>query len=169
MELSSARYIAEKVTHQLGEYCDRIKIVGSIRREQKEVGDIDIVCICKLIPLKDMFDNVVGHQPMKEFIKIVNGWTKIKGEPTGKYTQRMLPEGIKLELTMCRADNFGFLELIRTGSADFSHRMAKRWSKMGYNGENGMLWDSGKPVYLHEEKDLFKILGLEYVEPRDRA
>ena len=33
----------------------------------------------------------------------------MKGEPTGKYTQRRLPEGLTLDLFMADANNWGLI------------------------------------------------------------
>jgi DNA polymerase/3'-5' exonuclease PolX len=58
---------------------------------------------------------------------------------------------------------------IRTGSADYSHHiLAKGWVKAGYNSENGMLQKKNKPIPVFEEKDLFDLIGINYVEPNAR-
>jgi hypothetical protein len=45
---------------------------------------------------------------------------------------------------------------------------AWRWKKMGYEGKDGMLTRFGKPVPLAEERDLFQLLQLPWVQPNDR-
>jgi len=94
--------------------------------------------------------------------------TKVKGDPTGKYTQRILPEGINLDLFMATKDNWGYILAIRIGPDGYSKYLATTWVRLGYKGIDGMLTKDGEPVPVPEEKDLFWLLGLEYVEPEYR-
>src|SRR3989304_1550303 len=100
MKLAQAQDIAEKYLNLLRPHCLRIEIAGSIRREKLDVKDIEIVCI---------------PQDVAGFVAQVKQWPKVRGEPTGKYTQRNLPEGIKLDLFMAEERNWGNILLIRTG------------------------------------------------------
>ena len=108
MKLEQAQQIANKVKFSLSLYCSRIEIAGSTRRKCPEVRDIEIVCIPRCL---------------EGFCSIINSWTKVKGEPTGKYTQRILPEGIKLDIFIANPDNWGLIFAGRTGSATFSHKV----------------------------------------------
>jgi len=156
MKLEEAQKIAEKYLDRLAPYCSRIEIAGSIRREKIEVKDIEIVCIPEI-------------KTMEYFCDEVNGWKKIKGEPTGKYTQRKLPEGINLDLFMANERNWGLIFAVRTGSADFSHKiLACGWVKVGFKSEGGILKKDGKEYEVKEEKDLFEIIGVPFVEPKLR-
>lgn len=158
MKLSEAQTIAEKYKSWLMPYCERIEIAGSIRRERPEVKDIEIVCIPRL---KDMY----------AFSTIVNQWKKIKGEATGRYTQRRLPEGINLDLFMANENNWGLIFAIRTGSADFSHKvLAVGWVKAGYKSKNGILYNVKTKALqeIHEEEELFELIGVPYIEPKFR-
>jgi len=158
MKLEEARKIAEKYLDLLEPFCRRIQIAGSIRREKPEVHDIELVCIPKDNP-----------QDFGSFTNIVNSLEKVKGEPTGRYTQRKLPEGINLDLFMANEENWGLIFAIRTGSADFSHKiLACGWVKAGYKSKDGMLTKNGQEIECREEEDLFKIIGIPFVEPRLR-
>ena len=151
MRLSEVKAIAEKYQNFLKPYCSRIEIAGSIRREKPEVKDIEIVVIPK---------DLTG------FSNEVNKLEKVKGEPTGKYTQRILPEGIKLDLFIANEKNWGLIFAIRTGSANFSHKiLACGWVKKGYHSVNGILIKDGKEIEVREERDLFNLIGISYVGP----
>lgn len=172
MELKKAEKIAQKYVDLLAPFCERIEIAGSVRRKKPEVGDIEIVCIPKKMIVSDVADEFFEF-PTREiihsgFIEIVNALTKIKGEPTGKYTQRILPEGINLDLFMANKDNWGYILAIRIGPDGYSKYLADTWVRMGYKGIDGMLTKNGVPIPVYEEKDLFWLLGLEYVEPEYR-
>lgn len=154
-----ARPIADKYVDLLSPYCDRIEIAGSVRRKKANVGDIEIVCI----------PSEINGNRFPEFINFVNNLTKVRGEPTGKYTQRMLPEGIALDLFMASENNWGMIFPMRTGSRDFSHyKLACRWVAMGYKSIGGCLHKDNEVICFREEQDLFDFLGIEFVQPEKR-
>jgi len=160
---SEAKAIADNVLLLLKPYCYRIEIAGSIRREKEIIGDIEIVAIPKPYQTGLFQDGIAD---------VVNQWEKVKGEleyGKTKYTQRILPEGIKLDLFFAEQGNWGLIFAIRTGSADYSHKvLANGWVKRGYKSEGGYLQKDGKLYDVQEEKDLFERIGIEYVEPKFR-
>lgn len=167
MELSHARYLAEKAIMKLKHGILKAKICGSIRREKQVVKDIDIVVLPKRNPIKNLFGEVTGYIACQEFQDQVNSWEKLKGEATGKYTQRLF-EGIKLELSIADESTWGSLVLIRTGNFEFSHMMMTRLLKCGLEQRDGHLYRDGKLIPIKDEKDYFTILDLPYIEPKDR-
>ncbi len=160
MKYQEALKIALQVKSVLEPHCDRIEIAGSIRRQKPYVKDIEIVAIPK--PYETgLFSS--GIAP------IINQWEKVKGELPCKYTQRILPEGIKLDLFFAKKENWGLIYAIRTGSADYSHFvLAQGWVKNGYKSVDGQLTYKGQIVPVLEEEDLFKIAGVKYVAPQLR-
>ena len=158
-ELKRARQIAEKYLNLLKPFCSRIEIAGSIRRQKSEVKDIEIVCI---------------PQDVAGFAAQVKQWPKVKGEPTGKYTQRNLPEGIKLDLFMAEERNWGLILVIRTGPAEFNRSWLYQAKEKGLRCEDGFFRDytetgrNGQIIECREERDLFKLIGMNYVEPKYR-
>ena len=163
MELSKALQIANAVKAQLDPHCHRCEIAGSIRRKKPEVKDIEIVAIPKPYSTGLFQDGLA---------EAVNQWQKVKGEMeygVCRYTQRILPEGIKLDLFFAEPGNWGLIFALRTGSADYSHKvLATTWTSKGYHSVNGYLTHRGKVYEVREEIDLFKRLGIDYVEPEFR-
>ena len=160
MKLEEAQVIANKIKAELATHCERIEIAGSIRRKKPDVGDIEIVAIPKPYDI-GLFESGIAT--------IVKQWKKVKGELPCKYTQRILPEGIKLDLFFAEHDNWGNIYAIRTGSKDYSHlELASTWSYMGYKSEGGYLFRDGERIAVREEEDLFKLLGIPFVEPEQR-
>ena len=149
--------IACRVLDALRPFSDRIEIAGSIRRKCRDCGDIEIVWI----------PNKHGQWPAYE---LIDTWRKVKGDSSGKYTQRILPEGVKLDLFRATPSNWGLIFAIRTGSAYFSHSiLASGWVRKGYKSEDGLLYNkSGMVVEVPEEADLFKLIGVKYLEPERR-
>ena len=161
MQLDQATSIAERVKAQLAPHCARIEIAGSIRRRKADVGDIEIVAIPNPYDV-GLFAS--GIAP------IVSAWPKVRGELPCKYTQRTLPDGIALDLFFATAENWGLIYAIRTGSADYSHRvLACGWRRNGYKSADGMLSLNGVAVPVREEWDLFRLAGVPWVDPEARS
>lgn len=161
--LSEARAEAEKIIELLRPHCDRIEIAGSIRREKPVIGDIEICCIPKPYDT-GLFTNGIAT--------VVNEWPKVKGEleyGKCKYTQRLLPSGMKLDLFFAEQENWGNIFLIRTGDWEFSKRfMGVIIPQRGYKQEDGFLKYNGKIIPCPEETDLFTRMGIKYIEPKNR-
>lgn len=156
MLLQEAKPIAEKYKNELSPFCHRVEIAGSIRREKPEVHDIEICCIPKGSALFD-------------FKNYVDQFYSIRGDAIGKYTRRQLPEGIALDLFITTKEKWGLIFAIRTGSAEFSHRLAMRWVELGYKSIDAELYDKNGVKYTFmEERALFDFLKLNYVEPNRR-
>lgn len=169
MELTEAWELAAVVRNKLKPFCERIEIAGSIRRERSVVNDIEIVCIPKMITVQDgFFDTKIEKDP--NFIKIVDSWERIKGDAVeGKYMQRMIAGHIKLDIFTATRYNWGLIYAIRTGSAEFSHRiLATGWKKKGYTSLNGILRNDLGRVQVAEEEDLFKLIGINWIPPKER-
>tara|TARA_R110002074_G_scaffold243116_2_gene414896 strand:- start:852 stop:1337 length:486 start_codon:yes stop_codon:yes gene_type:complete len=161
MKHREALLIAEKVKAMLAPHCERVEIAGSIRRKKAEVKDIEIVAIPKPYGV-GLFESGIAT--------VVNQWPKVKGNLPCKYTQRTLPEGIKLDLFFATKENWGMIFAIRTGSAEYSHKtLARKWTSLGYKSEGGHLYIDDKKLDFLEEKDLFDKLGIKYLEPEFRG
>jgi DNA polymerase/3'-5' exonuclease PolX len=111
-----------------------------------------------------LFGDVLEVDP--GFCAVVNQWPKVKGQPTGKYTQRVLPGGMKLDSFIATADNWGWQLCLRTGSALFNQRVLRRAARrQGYVAEDGYLQRRGEVIATAEETDAFRVLRLPWVEP----
>ena len=169
MKIEEIRPIAMKYLRMLEPYCLRIKIAGSIRREKAECGDIEIVCVVD-----------TDERERMKFIAMVERLEKVKGDPTGRYTQRMLPEGVKLDIFMAQEDNWGNIFLIRTGNWKFSRfMMGIRAKQVGLLHRGGYLWHHWEAneeehgsltvkIQCYEEEDVFRELKMDWIEPKDR-
>lgn len=160
MEYIKALQIAEKIKEQLTPFCERIEIAGSIRRKKPFVKDIEIVAIPKPYDV-GLFQSGIAT--------IVNQWQKVKGELPCKYTQRKLPDDIMLDLFFAERGNWGLIYAIRTGSAEYSHKiLATGWVKNGYKSKDGYLIYNNKSIAVLEEKDLFARSGVHFIDPEFR-
>ncbi|MDX9924095.1 MAG: hypothetical protein RBS48_04975 [Ignavibacteriaceae bacterium] len=168
MELKEAKSIALKLVSELEPVCERVEIAGSIRRKNSFVNDIEIVCI----PKRESTGLFGGElAPVAGFASVINKYKKIKGDFDGKYTRRDLGE-IEVDIFMCSSNNYGYIMAIRTGPSSFSHKvLAYGWKKKGLVGVEGMLYNrtSGKPIAIREERELFRLIGLDYIPPECRV
>lgn len=162
MRLPEAQKKAEEVRTALAPSCKRVEIAGSIRRECPEAGDIEIV----LIP---------NTSKLFQYRDAINKYTKIKGDPLGKYTQRRHPSGCVIDVFVCTDKTWACVFFIRTGSANFIYRIMCRQKEQLIRFHEGRLWDCNsdgsynEPLTgIDEEKDVFEALGMAWVEPRER-
>ena len=157
-----AKDIAFDLVAQLAPHCSQIDIAGSIRRGRSTIGDIEIVCFPLPYDASPLFCSGIAT--------VVNQWEKVKGELPCRYTQRILPSGMKLDLFMPDPDGYGLQLAIRTGSAEWSHkRLATAWVRAGFKSEGGLLRDQdGRVLPCRTERELFERIGLKWVEPEDR-
>jgi len=161
MKLADALLIANRILAELEPHCERIAIAGSVRRRKAEVGDIEIVAIPKPYDT-GLFES--GIAPL------VNRWPKLRGSLPCKYTQRRLPEGIALDLFFAVPENWGLILAIRTGSAEFSHRvLACGWVARGFHSSGGKLIKGLHTFEVREESELFNLIGVPWVEPEKRS
>lgn len=157
-----ANAIAEDLVNQLRPYCSQIDIAGSIKRRKPTIGDVEIVCLPLSYDASPLFCSGIAT--------VVNQWEKVKGELPCRYTQRILPSGMKLDLFMPDPAGYGLQLAIRTGSAEWSHkRLATAWVRAGFKSEGGLLRDqAGRVLPCRTERELFERIGLKWVEPVDR-
>lgn len=162
MRLAEAQAKAEGVVVSLAPYCKRIEIAGSIRRECPEVGDIEIV----LIP---------DTSKLFQYVDAINKYTKVKGDPLGKYTQRRHPSGCIIDIFICTPQTWGPVCFIRTGSAGYIYQIMCKQKKALIRFHEGRLWNCASdgtyenPIEgINEESDVFKALNMDWIEPKMR-
>lgn len=180
---ASANKTANLLIERIKPFCERVEIAGSIRRGAPWVRDIEIVAIPK--PAVNLFGEK-DYNPREIYAAlegdVLNPPTMeedVLNPPTmdkkGEFYARFKFFGIYVDLFITTPEKWGCIFLIRTGSADFSRRlMTKKWQG-GYLPDDlyfsrGRLWsfNEGDAFYTPEEKDVFRIIGIEYVDPEQR-
>lgn len=170
--LDHARFIADKVVSFLRPYCERIEVAGSIRRQKSEVGDIEIVATPKAVT--DMFGLPVPLETEHALDRV--DWAAIGTFQMGKhkYKKIELYEGIQLDLfIVVPPAQWGTIFLIRTGPADYSHRLVTPRQQGGMMPSNlkesgGAIWHGDKLIETPEEEDVYKLIGLPWLAPEMR-
>lgn len=165
LPLGSAKLIAFSIVEQLKNYCEKIEVVGSIRRKRPYVGDIDIV----LIPHHGCMDNIKD---------ICLGFHPIFGDfDAPKWGERMASfiykENTGVDLYFADAYSWPYIKLIRTGSAQHNIFLCSHAKSKGLYlaaDGSGLFKTRLKTdrVRVDEESDIFKELGLNWKEPEER-
>jgi len=177
--LADARIYAHKLLDLLEPVCERIEIAGSIRRQCLEVGDIELVAIPK--PTWDLFGNrkwdtqtIVNrvYDLYQQALLLLSSegpmFTK-----QGEWYAQFTAFGMKVDLFMTTPEKWGCIYMIRTGSADFSKRMMTKKSRGGECPDHlyfkdGRLWEGEYSLETPEEDDVFRLLGVNWLDPVGR-
>jgi DNA polymerase/3'-5' exonuclease PolX len=152
------------------------EICGSYRRQKPTSGDIDVL-VSKFGDLDDeenYLENIISS--LKESIKKNNdkplliddltelghtkymGFIKYKDNPPRRIDIRFIPY------------NSWFSALLYfTGSAQLNKQMRQNAKKKNLKlSEYGIFKANGEKLVINSEKDIFKILDMEYLEPQER-
>jgi DNA polymerase/3'-5' exonuclease PolX len=145
---------AEQLLVILAPFFTRLEIAGSIRREKAECGDIELVGLPSnrtLLAMKLLEIGGVGCKKDARYIKF-------------RY------QSTQVDLFLPQPHDYGRQLAIRTGSAEYSHRvLATAWVKKGCKGTDaGLVDSSGKVIPFVSEEDFFSYLGLRHLDPKLR-
>lgn len=176
--------LAWDLLQQLGDSCERLEIVGSLRRLTPDCGDIELLAIPKWadLPGTDLFGNpiiepaasLLEHQV---YAMLADGVLQLrKPVRNGERYKALIFDGFPLDLFICHPPaQYGVLKVIRTGPAEYSKRLVTPvekggWMPYGMCCQDGSLWALGRgsPVRIEtpEESDVFAAIGRR-VDPPD--
>jgi len=181
MLAAKAMPIGERVRDALAPACKQILIAGSLRRQESEVKDIEIVA--EPVMATDLFGEPTGQCQLALLIgdMVTKGqlrWrTETHGNTPDVRTSRrvwnlvVLPEGARLDIFAVRPPaSWGVILAIRTGPAGYSRHLVTVCKRVGVRVEDGRVLSiqSDKVYPTSTEKDFFGVIGLPYVQPQDR-
>lgn len=170
--------IANKILDRLAPACERIELAGSLRRQRPEIGDIELIAIPKLNT--GLFPNVPGAVSKIELLDI---WKHpsikvIKGGSKYKQFSITTTNGHEYQIDLFLQPDpatWGVNMMIRTGSKEFSRRMVTAKQNGGfkpwqYEVDSARVVDreTGDLLPTPNESDVFKLWGMDYIEPQDR-
>lgn len=135
---------------------NQIEVAGSYRRKKETIGDIDIL-ITSSAPEKimDFFVN------MEEVVHIY-------GQGKTKSSVR-LANGMDCDLRVVKKKSFGSALQYFTGSKDHNIAVRKIAQDKGYKLNEYGVFKKGKQIAGTTEKEVYKTLGLPYIEPELRT
>jgi DNA polymerase/3'-5' exonuclease PolX len=181
--LAEAEALAAELVDLLAPFCQRLEIVGSIRRRKPDVGDIELLAIPILDLEFDLFGDATGAAAsllddqclvLLEQGTLAHRLDKNGRSAFGSRYKRLLYKGVGLDLFSCLPPaQWGVLSVIRTGSSSFAHRLVSPTERGGWmpprcHISDGALWRDGQIVETREEAGLFREIGRDCIPPELR-
>ncbi len=157
LELAKAQIIAKEVETLIKPLCDKLEIVGSIRRQKPIVGDVDFVVVAT--------DSCWG-----KIVQVLRKATVIcAGKSVIKIHYPCESSLFQVDFYRATPHTFGIQELIRTGSADHNMWLAGCAISKGFRLKysEGLLKDE-VAVAGETEESVFTTLGFQNPEPQLR-
>ena len=179
MRLEDASREAAWVVSKFDFLCEKVMVVGSIRRQRPEVNDIDIVVIPRS-PRERNWDEIA------KALKRAHGMIQFKKGPKlmtfAHYSDApglvMRPRDPEYTVDIYHAtpETWGILILVRTGSKEHNVKLCNLGLSKGMklSAAEGVLKplesfpSMMKVIACRTEEEIFAALGLGYVEPKDR-
>lgn len=160
--------MALMVVRKISPLCDRVKVAGSLRRKKGDVGDIEIVCIPK--EQSDLFGNKFRSADVISSLLKESGYGLHKD---GEHYKQINLIHCMCDLFITTPECWGVIYMIRTGSADFSHKMVTPKRYGGFmpshlKVKEGRLWNGDTVLDTPEEEDVFSAYGIDFIEPERR-
>ncbi len=157
MQLGAALPIAEEIVADLGKlpYVKHANYAGSMRRMKETIGDIDI------LTTSSKPDKVIDYfTRMKNVIDII-----AKG-PTKASVH--ISNGLQVDLRVLTENQYGAALMYFTGSKEHNIELRKIAIAKGMKLSEYGLFRSKKMVAGRTEEEVYRALGLGYIEPEMR-
>lgn len=168
--LKTARALAERACKDLTPMVRQIAIVGSVRRRVEMVGDIEL--LVRPLMQTQLFGETA--EPVLDGIKAklwkMGRWVR-GAQRYMKITDLYDHKGMSLDVFLVHPPSeWGTQKLIRTGSRQFSTRMATRLKDLGTPFRDGRILDlnTGETIPTPTEEDVFRIAKVGYKPPEYR-
>jgi DNA polymerase/3'-5' exonuclease PolX len=190
MNYTLAKSIADYLLGELREHClpGYCQVAGGLRREKADVHDIEIICIPAPgaprpeFGQKRIFTSYLDLALYRLECAGRLGRREKDGPKQKQITINLDAFGIKtsgrffLDLFIVRPETWGIQYTLRTGPDVFSRKCVTPRRSKGFlpddceyiRGET-RIERQGEPVPLGSEQDFLNLLGLGWIEPRDRA
>lgn len=171
MKLENARGIADELVELLTPACERLIIAGSIRRRKPDVGDLELLAIPKFNGVVDLLDQklkwlmlrgVFDHRPNKR--------GSIMYGPKNKLL-RHVDSGIGVDIFSTDEECWWVALVVRTGGKSTNQEIATRAIERGRSFHaygRGFTLADGSELVCRSEQDVFKAVGMRYLEPWER-
>ena len=143
-----------KIINKLKTYFPKLQYAGSFRRKVDVSGDLDII----IFITKD------------QFIKTIDDNFKIYaiGDSKSSLIYIGYDYNVKVDFFFSKKEYLPTMLLYLTGSGKFNIVMRKKAKELGYVLNQYGLYKQGVRQKTKTEKDIFKILNMEYKKPEER-
>ena len=157
MTLAQAMQVADEFISALKKLSEvkRISVAGSLRRQKETVRDIDILMISK--KPKKIMDVFTGLPNVANVLA--------KGETKSSVRTK---DDVQVDCRVEEEKSFGAALLYFTGSKNFNIRLRQLAIKRGLKINEYGVFRKNRFVCGKTEEEIFKILGMSYIEPELR-
>ena len=170
MELSKALRIADETKVLIEGSCQRIWVVGSVRRLKPDVGDIEFLCIPKFVDGVDQLDQELKGLIDTHFLDYRrNKKGSIIYGPKNKLL-RHVESGIGVDIFSTTEECWPVSLVVRTGGKQTNIRISMAAQERGYQFHaygSGFTTPHGE-IVCRSEREVFEAVGLPYREPWER-
>lgn|SRR3989338_1865692 len=135
---------------------ERAEAAGSFRREKETIGDLDIM-VATSDPEK--VSQAIAALPMVRHV-VAHGGTKLSFD---------LTSGLRTDIRFVTRGQWGSALLYFTGSKDHNISLRRKAMERGWKLNEYGLFDDAVLVASKEEEDIYKALGLPFIEPTNRT
>jgi DNA polymerase/3'-5' exonuclease PolX len=162
---------ATRIADTISPFCERIEIAGSLRRQRKMIGDIEIVAIPRR-PVTVFGEPIVGA-PNDLAIFLNSKIRKDQYRLNGDKLKSWYSGGVQVDLFLPERANWGWRYMLSTGSGDFNKWLVTKRAWRGampanMKSEGGFLWRDGEKLETPTEQDVFDALGLPFIPATSR-
>ncbi len=135
----------------------RLSIAGSLRRRKETIGDIDILASSDFP--EEVMEYFVKYRDVQRVL--LKGSTK---------TSIVLKDNLQVDLRVVKDESFGAALQYFTGSKEHNVKMRSIAIKKGFKLNEYGLFDKQSEHYVvgKNEEEIYKKLGLDYIEPEIR-
>lgn len=181
---SEALDVAARVMGAIGcQHFVRVEVAGSLRRRQDMVGDIELVYI-PVVEMRPVAGDLFGLEEPVNLVDarldellaegILAKRPKVDGTLTWGERNKLalhVASGIGVDLFATTEDCWHNYLVCRTGPKASNMRISNAAQARGLSWkpyQQGFEAADGSMIPVHSEEDVFRIVGLEYLEPWER-
>lgn len=173
---ATALALAQRIERGLAPHCDRIEIVGSLRRLKPMVGDIELLVIPKMDDVPNGFFETKKVR-CKGWMDFFGKWKPLSGKPLdAKYLKCYYqPMNIQVDIFITNAQSWGLQKWLRTGSPQYNQTVLMDFKRRGVKMDKAELyqynWAAKAYVYVPTptEVSFYEAIGIEWIPPQHRT
>ncbi len=135
----------------------RVEVAGSLRRGKETIGDIDILCEAT----EDIAPQIIETFVQTEAV----GRVLAQGETKGSVVTE---GGVQADLRVMQRESFGAALAYFTGSKEHNVRLRELAVRRGWKLNEYGLYDEDCRLAGRTEEEIYRALGLAYVQPELR-
>lgn len=137
---------------------ERAEAAGSYRREKESIGDLDILVAADAKKIEELSE-AVAALPMVRHV-VAHGGTKLSFD---------LTSGLRTDVRFVTLNQWGSAILYFTGSKDHNIVLRRRAIDKGWKLNEYGLFDGERLIASKEEEDIYRSLGLPFIDPKNRT